>query len=218
MPNVVLLQAGTWDIQDGDASGAADRLSALIDEIHKDDPGAVVAVATLAPTTNAADEALVIAYNTSVKQLVTTTIQHRGVLVLIGMVGILYGGSNVGGVFSTVFQPIFEVNGRDFLKEKALDVGMIFVFVALMVIIIVSTTAGAVITRFFPTAPIPGGTAFLLGTTVSLAAAFLLFVVLYEEPTLRETFGADYVAYCREVPRWVPRLIPGVRGGDRSAS
>lgn len=114
-----------------------------------------------------------------IRQLVTTSIRHRGVLALIGIVGILWGGSNVGGSFSTVFQPIFEVNGRDFHKEKLLDLGMIFVFVALMLIIVVATTAGAVITRLFPTAPIPSERAFLIGTAISLAAAFLLFLVLY---------------------------------------
>ncbi len=31
------------------------------------------------------------------------------------------------------------------------------------------------------------------------------FVVLYEEPTLRRTFGAEYEAYCAEVDRWLPR-------------
>lgn len=31
-----------------------------------------------------------------------------------------------------------------------------------------------------------------------------LFVVLYEEPTLRRTFGKDYEAYCRRVGRWWP--------------
>ncbi len=31
------------------------------------------------------------------------------------------------------------------------------------------------------------------------------FVVLYEEPTLARTFGADYEAYRRAVPRWLPR-------------
>ena len=31
-----------------------------------------------------------------------------------------------------------------------------------------------------------------------------VFVVLYEEPTLRRTFGADYQAYCRRVGRWLP--------------
>jgi protein-S-isoprenylcysteine O-methyltransferase Ste14 len=32
-----------------------------------------------------------------------------------------------------------------------------------------------------------------------------LFVILYEEPTLRRKFGASYDEYCRAVPRWVPR-------------
>ncbi len=34
---------------------------------------------------------------------------------------------------------------------------------------------------------------------------FHLFVMVYEEPTLREKFGADYEEYCRKVPRWIPR-------------
>jgi protein-S-isoprenylcysteine O-methyltransferase Ste14 len=29
---------------------------------------------------------------------------------------------------------------------------------------------------------------------------------LYEEPTLRRKFGADYEEYCRNVRRWLPRL------------
>jgi len=34
-------------------------------------------------------------------------------------------------------------------------------------------------------------------------------VTLYEEPRLRQTFGADYVAYCEKVNRWLPhRSIP----------
>jgi protein-S-isoprenylcysteine O-methyltransferase Ste14 len=32
-----------------------------------------------------------------------------------------------------------------------------------------------------------------------------LFVVLYEEPTLRQTFGSEYEAYCRDVRRWWPK-------------
>ena len=35
-----------------------------------------------------------------------------------------------------------------------------------------------------------------------------LFVKFYEEPTLRGKFGADYEEYCRNVPRWIPRLRP----------
>jgi membrane protein len=114
-----------------------------------------------------------------IQLLVTTSIRHQSIFAIIGFVGIAWGGSNVGGSFSTVFQPIFEVNGRDILKEKALDVGMIPVFVALMMVIIVGTTAGALITRIFPSGTIGSGTTFIVGTSISLAAAFLLFSILY---------------------------------------
>jgi protein-S-isoprenylcysteine O-methyltransferase Ste14 len=35
-----------------------------------------------------------------------------------------------------------------------------------------------------------------------------LFVMGYEEPTLREQFGQDYERYARAVGRWLPRLSP----------
>ncbi len=35
-----------------------------------------------------------------------------------------------------------------------------------------------------------------------------LFAKFCEEPTLRGKFGADYEEYCRNVPRWIPRLRP----------
>ena len=37
-------------------------------------------------------------------------------------------------------------------------------------------------------------------------ALFALFVLLVEEPMLRHKFGEDYRAYCRDVPRWIPRF------------
>jgi protein-S-isoprenylcysteine O-methyltransferase Ste14 len=36
--------------------------------------------------------------------------------------------------------------------------------------------------------------------------AVALFVRFYEEPTLRRMFGSDYEEYCRNVPRWIPRI------------
>ena len=37
---------------------------------------------------------------------------------------------------------------------------------------------------------------------------FHLFVLAYEEPTLRTTFGEEYKQFCSNVPRWIPRLSP----------
>ena len=45
----------------------------------------------------------------------------------------------------------------------------------------------------------------ILAYAAGLALAFHLFVVLYEEPTLRARFGEEYASYCRRVPRWIPR-------------
>ena len=43
-----------------------------------------------------------------------------------------------------------------------------------------------------------------LGYTALFFLATHLFVVLYEEPTLRRTFGDEYEAYCRRTKRWLP--------------
>jgi protein-S-isoprenylcysteine O-methyltransferase Ste14 len=52
-----------------------------------------------------------------------------------------------------------------------------------------------------------GSNGVVLYATV-VALGFHVFVVAYEEPTLRRQFGADYDAYCRDVRRWLPRLTP----------
>ena len=57
-----------------------------------------------------------------------------------------------------------------------------------------------------------GGAAFyyqavaLLGYTGVFLLVTHLFVVFYEEPTLRRSFGQEYDAYCQRVRRWWPRL------------
>ncbi|HET6232459.1 MAG TPA: isoprenylcysteine carboxylmethyltransferase family protein [Longimicrobiaceae bacterium] len=58
------------------------------------------------------------------------------------------------------------------------------------------------------------GQGLLLGQTRVLVYGALvwllmhLFVLAYEEPTLRASFPDDYAAFTRHVPRWLPRLGP----------
>jgi protein-S-isoprenylcysteine O-methyltransferase Ste14 len=49
----------------------------------------------------------------------------------------------------------------------------------------------------------------LFGYVAMVFLSFHLFVVLYEEPTLRRKFGEPYQRYCESVPRWFPRMIHG---------
>ena len=58
------------------------------------------------------------------------------------------------------------------------------------------------------------GQGLLFGNVVLLGYGTLgwlvcyLFVVLYEEPTLRASFGPDYERFRAAVPRWIPRMSP----------
>jgi protein-S-isoprenylcysteine O-methyltransferase Ste14 len=38
------------------------------------------------------------------------------------------------------------------------------------------------------------------------ALAVHLFVLFYEEPTLRKQFGEEYERYRASVPRWIPKI------------
>jgi len=46
----------------------------------------------------------------------------------------------------------------------------------------------------------------LIAAVALVALGVHLFVMFYEEPTLRKKFGADYEEYCRNVRRWWPHL------------
>ena len=58
------------------------------------------------------------------------------------------------------------------------------------------------------------GQGLILGNVTLLAYGalvwllFHLFVLVYEEPTLRASFGSEYQTFCAEVPRWIPRFTP----------
>ena len=51
--------------------------------------------------------------------------------------------------------------------------------------------------------------------SITVAVVFVLcvelFVRAYEEPILRKMFGVGYEEYCRNVPRWWPRLRPWMK-------
>jgi protein-S-isoprenylcysteine O-methyltransferase Ste14 len=56
------------------------------------------------------------------------------------------------------------------------------------------------------------GQALILGNVMLLEYGglvwllFHLFVLVYEEPTLRASFSSDYKIFCARVPRWIPRF------------
>src|ERR1022692_4287500 len=49
------------------------------------------------------------------------------------------------------------------------------------------------------------GSVATLWYALAIALMFHLMVGFYEEPTLRGKFGESYAAYCKTVPRWIPK-------------
>ena len=55
------------------------------------------------------------------------------------------------------------------------------------------------------------GSVLVIEYGIAVWAAFCLFVLMYEEPILRKSFGTEYEEFCANVPRWIPRLRPWQR-------
>ena len=52
------------------------------------------------------------------------------------------------------------------------------------------------------------GSVSVLEYGVAVWVAFHLFVLIYEEPTLRGSYGHEYLEFCEHVPRWIPGVRP----------
>lgn len=104
---------------------------------------------------------------------------NSGFLGIVGALGILWGASNIGGSFATAFQVIFATRPRPFIREKLLDVGMLFVFTGLMAVILFGTTASAFLDRLASALPFPAVAQVVIVTGISLTSAFLLFSAIY---------------------------------------
>ncbi len=50
------------------------------------------------------------------------------------------------------------------------------------------------------------GTVLVVEYGIAVWVAFYLFVLIYEEPTLRKRYGPEYKEFCANVPRWIPHL------------
>lgn len=51
---------------------------------------------------------------------------------------------------------------------------------------------------------------------IAVWVGFHLFVLLYEEPILRKSYGLEYKDFCANVRRWIPHLRPQRRNQERS--
>src|SRR2546422_3768039 len=106
---------------------------------------------------------------------------QSGILLLVGLVGLLWGGSALFGVMEQAFAVIYHTRPRDFVRQKLIAFGMVLLF-TLLVGVAVATSAILPALKHIPDIPsflYSGVSAFILQVIVGLVAGFLLFLTIY---------------------------------------
>ena len=112
---------------------------------------------------------------------VTTVKSQSGVLFIVGLVGLLWGGSALFGSIEQAFAVIYHTKPRDFLRQRLIAFGMVFLF-TILVGVAVATSALLPALKHIPNIPeflYSGVAAFILQVAVGITAGFLLFGSMY---------------------------------------
>jgi membrane protein len=120
--------------------------------------------------------------NINIASLLNNVNKEGGVLGLVSIVGLLWGGSNLFGAIESAFAVIFRVKTRDFVAQKLMSLVMILLFVVLLPLSFVSSLLlGSATTGLGKI--MPGGASGPVGLVVGLAAGlaslFVLFLAIY---------------------------------------
>jgi len=106
---------------------------------------------------------------------------QSGLLFIVGLVGLLWGGSALFGAMEQAFAVIYHTKPRDFVRQKLIAFGMVFLFTILLGIA-VATSAALPALKHIPDLPAflySGVAAFILQVIVWTLAGFLLFGIMY---------------------------------------
>jgi membrane protein len=107
--------------------------------------------------------------------------RQSGILFIVGLVGLLWGGSALFGAMEQAFALIYHTKTRDFIRQKLIAFGMVFLFTVL-VGIAVATSAILPALKHIPNIPeflYSGAAAIILQVIVGMTAGFLLFGSIY---------------------------------------
>jgi membrane protein len=112
---------------------------------------------------------------------VTGVKRQSGALFIVGLVGLLWGGSALFGAIEQAFAVIYHTKPRDFIRQRLIAFGMVFLF-TILVGIAVATSALLPALKHIPNIPeflYSGAAAFILQVLVGITAGFLLFGTIY---------------------------------------
>ncbi len=118
---------------------------------------------------------------TEVIKAVSGVKSQSGILFIVGLVGLLWGGSALFGVMEQAFAVIYHTKPRDFIRQKLISVGMVLLFTILVGIAVASSSLLPALKQIPDIPPVlySGVAAFVLQVLVGIIAGFLLFGTMY---------------------------------------
>lgn len=108
---------------------------------------------------------------------------QSGIFFIVGLLGLLWGGSALFGTMEQAFAVIYHTKPRDFIRQKLISFAMVLLFTVLVGVAIVASAAVAALKKLPPVPGIPSvvysdfGT--ILPVIIGVVAGFLLFLSIY---------------------------------------
>jgi membrane protein len=106
--------------------------------------------------------------------------EQTGLLAVVGLIGLIWGGSALFGAMEQAFAIAYRVRPRSFIPGKLMSVAMIFLFTILAGVAVTTSSVLPALNQL-PNMPafLAGGAAAVLQLVIGIVAGFLLYLVIY---------------------------------------
>jgi len=106
--------------------------------------------------------------------------EQTGLLAVVGLIGLIWGGSALFGAMEQAFAIAYRVRPRSFIPGKLMSAAMIFLFTILAGVAVTTSSVLPALNQL-PNVPafLAGGAAAALQLVVGIVAGFILYLVIY---------------------------------------
>jgi membrane protein len=132
------------------------------------------------------------ASQTQILNAVTGVKSKTGILFIVGLVGLLWGGAALFGAMEQAFAVIYHTLPRKFITQKLIGFGMVIVFTVLAGAAVATSAALPALKNVpgMPTGLTTGPLGFVLQLVLGVITGFLLFsTIYYVIPNRRQEWG-----------------------------
>lgn len=113
-------------------------------------------------------------------RVLTGVKEQTGLLAVVGLIGLIWGGSGLFGAMEQAFAIAYRARSRSFIPGKLMSVAMVFLFTILAGVEVTTSSVLPALNQL-PNVPafLAGGAAAALQLVIGIISGFILFTVIY---------------------------------------